>query len=109
MAGGNGTALEAEQDAHHPHFGRIRRERRVRLSRFSRSAVPGREVPSKPDRMAQLVKQQNGKCVWCGLRLTTEDALEIHHWDGERENNRYKNLALLHAHCHDQTHGERCQ
>jgi len=55
------------------------------------------------------VKQQNGKCVWCGLRLTTEDALEIHHWDGERENNRYKNLALLHAHCHDQTHGERCQ
>jgi len=65
--------------------------------------------PTKPDRMVQLVRRQNGKCVWCGLRLTTEDALEVHHWDGKRQNNHYKNLVLLHAHCHDQTHGERCQ
>jgi hypothetical protein len=30
-------------------------------------------------------------------------------WHGDRRNNRYTNLALLHAHCHDQLHGKRCQ
>lgn len=28
-----------------------------------------------------------------------EDILEVHHQDGDRNNNRYANLALLHAHC----------
>ena len=33
--------------------------------------------------------------------------MEIHHRDGDRRNNRYTNLMLLHAHCHDQAHGGR--
>jgi 5-methylcytosine-specific restriction endonuclease McrA len=45
----------------------------------------------------------------CGLCFTTEDAMEVHHWDGDRGNNRYTNLVLLHTHCHDQMHGKRCQ
>jgi len=30
--------------------------------------------------------------------------MEIHHRDGDRRNDRYTNLVLLHAHCHDQAH-----
>ncbi len=42
----------------------------------------------------------------CGLRFTAEDIVEVHHWDGDRSNNRYADLGLLHGHCHDQIHGE---
>ncbi|NJM96511.1 MAG: hypothetical protein HC800_04250 [Phormidesmis sp. RL_2_1] len=30
--------------------------------------------------------------------------MEIHHLDGNHDNRRYQNLALLHRHCHDQAH-----
>lgn len=65
--------------------------------------------PTKSNRTIRLLKQQNGQCMICGLYFTTEDAMETHHWDGNRQNNRYTNLGLLHAHCHDQIHGERYQ
>jgi RNA-directed DNA polymerase len=65
--------------------------------------------PTKSTRTIRLLKQQDGQCSICGLYFTTEDAMEVHHWDGNRQNNRYANLALLHAHCHDQIHGERYQ
>jgi len=45
----------------------------------------------------------------CGLRFTVDDLLEVHHKDGNRTNNGHYNLVLLHGHCHDQTHGRRCQ
>ena len=60
--------------------------------------------PTKPERVIRLLKQQQGRCGICGLHLTTEDVMEIHHRDGDRRNNRYINLLLLHAHCHDQAH-----
>ena len=60
--------------------------------------------PTKPQRMVRLLKRQQGRCQWCGLRLGIADVLEVHHWDGDRMNNRYTNLGLLHAHCHDQVH-----
>ena len=63
--------------------------------------------PTKPTRFVNLVKRQNGRCAFCGLCLTAEDVVEIHHWDGNRTNNRYANLGLLHGHCHDQLHGKR--
>ena len=65
--------------------------------------------PTKPDRVVRLVKQQGGLCMLCGLHFTTEDAMEVHHWDGDRKNNRYANLTLLHGHCHDEVHGRRHQ
>ena len=65
--------------------------------------------PTKSDRVVKLLKQQNGLCMICGLYFTTEDKMEVHHWDGDRSNNRYRNLALLHVHCHDQVHGKRFQ
>jgi RNA-directed DNA polymerase len=65
--------------------------------------------PTKPRRVIRLLKRGKGRCIWCGLCFKTEDVMEVHHWDGNRNNNRYANLSLLHAHCHDQLHGQRCQ
>jgi HNH endonuclease len=74
--------------------------------------LPKREIvnswppggPTKPNRMLRLLKQQQGRCAYCGLHLMTEDVLEVHHLDSNRANNRLTNVALLHTHCHDQTH-----
>jgi RNA-directed DNA polymerase len=65
--------------------------------------------PTKSDRAVKLLKQQGGLCMVCGLYFTAEDGMEVHHWDGNRNHNRYRNLALLHIHCHDQIHGKRYQ
>jgi RNA-directed DNA polymerase len=62
--------------------------------------------PTRPIRVTRLLKQQHGCCDDCGLRFMAEDTLEIHHRDGDRTNNGYTNLALLHLHCHDQLHGQ---
>jgi RNA-directed DNA polymerase len=64
--------------------------------------------PTKPGRVIRLLKQQEGRCAHCGLRFMADDSTEIHHRDGDRTNNWYANLSLLHGHCHDQTHGTRC-
>jgi RNA-directed DNA polymerase len=61
--------------------------------------------PTRPRRIIRLLKQQKGHCAHCGLRFMAEDVMETHHHDGNRSNNRYTNLALLHGHCHDQAHG----
>jgi len=61
--------------------------------------------PTKPKRVTWLLKQQAGRCSHCGLPFGAADEMEVHHRDGNRDNNRYTNLVLLHAHCHDQTHG----
>jgi RNA-directed DNA polymerase len=63
--------------------------------------------PTKPTRVTRLLKRQKGCCALCGLHFAAEDITEVHHRDGNRTNNRYTNLALLHGHCHDQTHGKR--
>jgi RNA-directed DNA polymerase len=65
--------------------------------------------PTKPKRVTQLLRQQEGRCGNCGGHFGIEDVMEIHHQDGDRKNNRYSNLVLLHAHCHDQSHSKRCQ
>jgi RNA-directed DNA polymerase len=60
--------------------------------------------PSKPTRVVNLLKRQNGRCANCGLLFMAEDITEVHHQDRDRRNNRYDNLALLHGHCHDLVH-----
>ncbi|MFL9817400.1 group II intron reverse transcriptase/maturase [Scytonema millei] len=59
--------------------------------------------PEMPKRVATLLKQQKGKCAHCGLYFREEDVMEIDHKiplskGGKDE---YKNLQLLHRHCHD--------
>jgi RNA-directed DNA polymerase len=61
-------------------------------------------TPSK----AKMLRRQGGKCPHCGAAFTQEDLLEAHHKtfksrDGE---DKYKNLVLLHRHCHDKRNKE---
>jgi RNA-directed DNA polymerase len=60
--------------------------------------------PDLPQRKATLLKQQKGKCKWCGYHFREEDILEEDHIIptslGGRDE--YKNLQLLHGHYHDQ-------
>jgi RNA-directed DNA polymerase len=61
--------------------------------------------PGVSNRMAKLLKLQQGRCQACGLVFTPPALIEIHHLDGDHRNNRYDNLAAVHRHCHDQIHG----
>jgi len=60
--------------------------------------------PEMPNRKAKLLKQQKGKCPWCGLSFQNWDVLEVDHIIpraiGGKDD--YKNLQLLHRHCHDE-------
>lgn len=67
----------------------------------------GRE-PTKPQRLVVLLRKQHGKCHHCGLHFRAEDIMEVHHIDQNKMNNVLSNLALLHGHCHDEIHRERC-
>ena len=59
--------------------------------------------PQMPTHKAKLLKKQKGKCNHCGLYFKDDDLMEIDHiipksLGGKKE---YKNLQLLHRHCHD--------
>ncbi|MEH2320274.1 MAG: group II intron reverse transcriptase/maturase [Nostoc sp.] len=60
--------------------------------------------PETTKRMNSLLKSQKGKCTHCGLYFRESDVLEIDHiipksLGGKDE---YKNLQILHKHCHDE-------
>ena len=57
-----------------------------------------------PTNKAKLLKQQKGKCSFCGLYFRDGDVLEIDHITPKSQGGRdeYKNMQLLHRHCHDQ-------
>lgn len=60
--------------------------------------------PQVPIRKAKLLKQQKGKCPWCGLHFKDGDLIEEDHKNpralgGKDE---WKNRQLLHRHCHDE-------
>ena len=59
--------------------------------------------PNMPTSKAKLLKYQKGKCSHCGLYFKEEDILETDHIIPRKAggNNSYKNLQLLHRHCHD--------
>jgi RNA-directed DNA polymerase len=63
------------------------------------------KYPGVSRRLAALLKKQAGHCEACGLFFTPEALIERHHRDGNRSDNRYINLAVVHRHCHDQIHG----
>jgi RNA-directed DNA polymerase len=62
------------------------------------------EHPEMPSRKAKLLKQQKGKCTWCGLHFRDEDILEVDHKNplSSGGTDEWKNLQLLHRHCHDE-------
>ena len=61
-------------------------------------------LPELPHRTAKLLKQQKGKCFHCGLSFQSWDVIEVDHIipraNGGKDE--YKNLQLLHRHCHDE-------
>ena len=59
--------------------------------------------PDLPSRVSKLLKWQKGKCPHCEYIFRNEDVMEVDHIipraiGGKDE---YKNLQLLHRHCHD--------
>jgi len=60
--------------------------------------------PELSRKEATLLKRQQGRCTFCGLYFKDGDLWEIDHITpkvfGGKED--YKNLQLLHRHCHDQ-------
>ena len=60
--------------------------------------------PLMPQRKAKLLKIQRGKCNWCNLTFRHEDVIEEDHIipTSKGGTDYYKNLQLLHRHCHDE-------
>lgn len=58
---------------------------------------------------AKLLSIQNGKCIFCDAQFRNEDIMEVHHRIKKKYGgkDKYKNLALIHRHCHDQLHGKK--
>ncbi len=61
------------------------------------------ENPLVPARVAILLKAQHGKCAHCGLYFRESDLAEVDHIIPKSKGGKdtYKNLQLLHRHCHD--------
>ena len=59
--------------------------------------------PEIPKIVTNLLKRQKGKCVYCGLYFRENDVLEVDHIIPKSQGGKdeYKNLQLLHRHCHD--------
>jgi RNA-directed DNA polymerase len=59
--------------------------------------------PEIPIRVATLLKNQKGKCTFCGNYFKDGDSMEVDHITPRSKGGKseYKNLQLLHRHCHD--------
>ena len=61
------------------------------------------EHPLTKTRMGTILRNQQGKCVWCGHYFRDEDLIEIDHFVPKRLGGKdtLSNLQALHRHCHD--------
>ena len=64
--------------------------------------------PNKPREVTRLLIRQHSRCALYGLRLATEDVIEVHHYDQNHNHNAFDNLHLMHGHCHDIVRGSKC-
>jgi RNA-directed DNA polymerase len=53
---------------------------------------------------AKTLKSQHHSCGHCGLKLTSEERVHLHHKDGNHANWRKGNLVAIHESCHDYIH-----
>jgi len=59
--------------------------------------------PQVPKRISKLLKEQKGKCAYCGLFFKEGDSIELDHKIPRSTGGKdcYENWQLLHRHCHD--------
>lgn len=59
----------------------------------------------------KIAKRQNYRCGKCKLYFQSKERIELHHIDGNPQNNRYKNLLAEHRFCHqsEPNHGKKKQ
>ncbi|MBE9036100.1 group II intron reverse transcriptase/maturase [aff. Roholtiella sp. LEGE 12411] len=59
--------------------------------------------PEMPIRISTLLKKQEGKCTHCEMFFRDDDVMEVDHITPKSQGGKdeYKNLQLLHRHCHD--------
>ncbi|WP_009630476.1 group II intron reverse transcriptase/maturase [Synechocystis sp. PCC 7509] len=53
---------------------------------------------------SKVLKRQNHSCARCGLKMTFEEQVHLHHKDNNHHNWKNNNLEALHASCHDYLH-----
>ena len=110
-----GTRLTFATSATAPYAGRLHTHSGVPITRHitargTRSPYDGDWVywstrqgrhPGISPRLALLLKQQQGRCAYCGLFFHCDDRIEIDHIDGDRRNVLMTNLQALPGHYHD--------
>jgi RNA-directed DNA polymerase len=53
---------------------------------------------------SKALQKQNHSCGHCGLKLTSDERVHLHHIDGNHDNWKPKNLLAIHESCHDYLH-----
>ena len=53
---------------------------------------------------SKALKRQNHTCGYCGLKLLSDEEVNLHHVDGNHSNWKFKNLLAVHESCHDYIH-----
>ncbi len=53
---------------------------------------------------SKLLKKQDHKCGYCGLKLTSEEKVHLQHKDGNHDNWKDTNLTVVHESCHHYIH-----
>jgi RNA-directed DNA polymerase len=53
---------------------------------------------------SKALQKQNHSCGHCGLKIISDERVNLHHIDGNPDNWKHKNLQALHESCHDYLH-----
>ena len=51
-----------------------------------------------------VLKRQNHSCANCGLKITSDERVHLHHLDGNHNNWKRQNLVAIHESCHRYAH-----
>jgi RNA-directed DNA polymerase len=58
---------------------------------------------------SKALKQQNHSSARCGLKFMSDEAVNLHHIDGNHQNWKTSNLEAIHESCHDYIHMSKCE
>ena len=58
---------------------------------------------------SKVLQRQNHSCGACGLKLTSEERVHLHHVDGNHNNWKWQNLVAIHESCHHYLHMGKCE